>query len=685
MGRIAWGILALVTALASAQGADVPFNIDFTVGWGGFYRPQEWTPIDIDIRLVVPEKDKDKVPPYGGAAVVSIPQDSMTTMEIRQGFTVAPGSPVHLSLAAKISYNASNARLILQDLKGHRDFDEDKSLLYSGRSRGSGEVQPNEILIGTVGQQSYGLAQWGSHVAAANNNGHVFVQSKLAKLLPWDWTGYASLDLLVLYNPKWEEMTNQAKAIGEWVSNGGRVLIVLGDHPLPTEGPIADLLPFKPTPGGQVKVVPYSGGKSTSVSAWMLGAKLPPGWKETYFGAARSVWMYGPHGFGKVGVLAFDPNALSDAQPQNQAQFWTSLTGSLLANARQITPREGGGQERDPYEYRYQRENSTEVAHTNSVVDHLYAIPELKPLHIGWVIGLLALLAVLLGPVDYLVLKKLDRLPWTWITSAVIITLFTVGAYFGVQALRAGSMQVRAVTVVDAVADADGKCPEAWSTHFCGIFAPDSDVYRFERMTSGGWWASMTRENNGYYGPDNNIGSRRIYCLQRDGSNVPTDVPINIWSMQCLIGEAREKAMPFAAKVRTEGRRDAGLSVEITNTSTAAIRGGVLRAAGRGNVVIGRVEPGQTATFKTGQPIPGGEGAYDPARFSMTPVGQEATQARGTEKRTQALNELISQGRMVAVEVAFDKAPLPYQVNPSNYQTDHVLIARMLVPIAKAE
>ena len=61
MGRIAWGILALVTALASAQGADVPFNIDFTVGWGGFYRPQEWTPIDIDIRLVVPEKDKDKI------------------------------------------------------------------------------------------------------------------------------------------------------------------------------------------------------------------------------------------------------------------------------------------------------------------------------------------------------------------------------------------------------------------------------------------------------------------------------------------------------------------------------------------------------------------------------------------------------------------------------------------------
>ncbi len=54
---------------------------------------------------------------------------------------------------------------------------------------------------------------------------------------------------------------------------------------------------------------------------------------------------------------------------------------------------------------------------TGRILDYLYAIDEMRPLSIGWVVLLLVLLAVLLGPVDYLVLKRLDRLPLTWVTS----------------------------------------------------------------------------------------------------------------------------------------------------------------------------------------------------------------------------------------------------------------------------
>jgi len=60
----------------------------------------------------------------------------------------------------------------------------------------------------------------------------------------------------------------------------------------------------------------------------------------------------------------------------------------------------------------YHFEQDDANAGMNAVFEYLYVV--LKPLSIWWVIALLVLLAVLLGPVDYLVLKRYDKLPWTW-------------------------------------------------------------------------------------------------------------------------------------------------------------------------------------------------------------------------------------------------------------------------------
>jgi hypothetical protein len=88
----------------------------------------------------------------------------------------------------------------------------------------------------------------------------------------------------------------------------------------------------------------------------------------------------------------------------------------------------------------------------NRVLEHLLRIPQMRPLGVGWVVLVLGALALLLGPVDYLVLKKLDRLPLTWLTSAGCIVVVTIAAYFGVQALRGGALRLRLVTVRDGIA-----------------------------------------------------------------------------------------------------------------------------------------------------------------------------------------------------------------------------------------
>ena len=163
-----------------------------------------------------------------------------------------------------------------------------------------------------------------------------------------------------------------------------------------------------------------------------------------------------------------------------------------------------------------------EAEPTNDVIKYLYDIPEMQPLSIWWIIGLLSALALVLGPLDYLVLKKLDRLPMTWITSTLVIVLFSVGAYYGVERIRGGLMQVRTVTVTDAVQGQPNSC---FSTTLGGIFAPASDSYRLSDLKSNQWFTALSpeevRQNYGSYS-DESKTRHMMSCQQQDGGNLPT-------------------------------------------------------------------------------------------------------------------------------------------------------------------
>ena len=64
------------------------------------------------------------------------------------------------------------------------------------------------------------------------------------------------------------------------------------------------------------------------------------------------------------------------------------------------------------------------------------AVSNLPSLALPPIGGLLVLLfgyIVLIGPINYLVLRRLDRREWAWVTMPVLIVVFTVGAFgFGV-------------------------------------------------------------------------------------------------------------------------------------------------------------------------------------------------------------------------------------------------------------
>ncbi|MDY7010937.1 MAG: hypothetical protein SVV80_09330, partial [Planctomycetota bacterium] len=402
--------LIVILSVASALQAKAPeFNVDFNVGWGGCYRPMEWTPVEVGIAAKLKK-------PFGGTVTISAQQDDLTRMTVSHQFVLTPDLPLRLPLVTRFAFAAGNCTVRISNERGRTQwFYEYKLWDYSSSSRRLTAVGEDELLIGLVGRRVFGLAQLPNNTVcrSRSKNGRVYLKQKLPRLLPWDWTGYRSLDLLVLYDPDWELINDhQAQAIAQWVSNGGKLLVVLGGRHLPAGHPIAKFLPVEL---GKLKQTALdaeivnrwgcSSAEGTSVACRPMKPK--PGsriYNTSVFGTEEVLFSAGFVGFGQVGVLAFDPSVLKVRRQNNTVQFWTSCFGALLGDSSDKTGRrtiafeDGGNSDSNDYDYSFETGLATRGA--NAVMEHLLSIKELRPLSIWWVIGLLTLLAVLIGPVD---------------------------------------------------------------------------------------------------------------------------------------------------------------------------------------------------------------------------------------------------------------------------------------------
>ena len=82
-----WAILLIVSTLSiAASGSEEdPFNVDFRCGWGSYFRPMEWTPLEIELGGTAELTD-----PFAGSVTVSSQQDGLNTLNITNRFVLTP-------------------------------------------------------------------------------------------------------------------------------------------------------------------------------------------------------------------------------------------------------------------------------------------------------------------------------------------------------------------------------------------------------------------------------------------------------------------------------------------------------------------------------------------------------------------------------------------------------------------
>ncbi len=719
-------VLMWYAAGAGFAAKESPLNVDVFFGWDGCYKPMEWMPVEIHISGTLKE-------PFAGRIELSGQQDGLNRLNVAHEFVLTPQMPLYVPLSTKLTYAADSCTVQVTDDRGRVVWSNNFMLWdFSQNSRGLMAVNQQDLLIGLVGRGKFGLVMLPEKTATmyGGRTGEVYLKDKLPRAMPWDWTGYVCLDALILYDLQWDSIrAEQWKALTEWVSNGGRLMVILGANPMPVDCPLLTMLPLDIAQQQQMNVDAAMDqvGTGAIIPAWPI--TLRPDavlWNRETTSSGQGIFASGWTGFGKAAVLGFDPDLLPEAFKKEPERLWIRWLKTILEQPMEEAldnagnkmvenedsllmgvPPEGLPQagmlsrklvcksdlptedkaSQNQYHYPYNYRVNPGLSAANRVMEFLYDIPQMRPLSVWWAVLLLVLLAVLLGPVDYLVLKKLDKLPWTWVTCAAWIVIFSAGSYWGVQALRAGDMQVRAVSVSDGFSGGAG-----WNTGYCGLFSPGSESYVPTQLKPRQWWSAVAPAQDYMYSYSRQKALRTLYCNQYDGGNLPYSIPVHIWTMQCLLVEEPIAALPMEATVTQNGET---VRVEIQNRGSQAIlRGVVLFRDGR-QFVFDRVEAGASREFSGLMTTAASWLSWGSSTRALNPYYYDSSEpqqpdylaavcwSQGARQRSEAMAAYLRTGTMAVVCAEYDQPPIPLGLKDRTFGQNHLQYVRQVTRITQ--
>ena len=674
-------VIACIAGIVSAAVAKPkyqPVNVDVAGGWDGLFRPECWTPIEITI---YPQTKTA----FHALLSLECQQDEMTDAKIFRPIDITPGVPLRVPLGVKLAYGAAEYRLKIIDDRGHMCWSSELHIFPPGLQAGyEGRLcalEGDELLIGFAGRMAAGIKRLGERTRTEKNK-PVHIAYKPIDRLPIEWTGYCGLDVLVLNDPDFNRLDERTSgAIIQWVRRGGRLLIVLGGRALPADHPIGRLLPFAVQTPRQVTLTAKmlrrwkcDPAKETQISSWLNAPPThgPLWWCDDPAG----VFACGMKGFGYVGVLGFSPGIIARQDGANVAGVWAHYLNRLAPPDRRLDVVSPDNHlpvsNPEPHhDWRYRPSDR----YVNQILNRLLSIPQLEPLGVWPVAIVLGVLAVWVGPLEYLVLKRLRRRHWTWVTAPIWIVAATAAAYYGVEALRGGRMQVRAVSVADYVAGEPAGC----RTTYAGIFAPRSDAYRLTGLRSDQWWSAIspTDETNLWRYRSQQVATRQLDYVQHAGGNLPGKVPIKIWSMQCLLVESPQADAPLTARATRAGDK---LEIRIRNVSAAPIRCGFVygRDCRGDGGKFGRIGPGEEVCVTIPTAAKGAWQSAPPETVAMTCGWGTPAMTGPCSMRTKAMENYINRGAVVVL-ASCDDAPLDFGVVDRRYDTDHTQLIRLVV------
>ena len=429
------------------------------------YKVGQWAPVYIDVLagtddlppgvITIEAVDNEGVPTR---YTVPSPMIKRKTRQTLLGFTKPGNAHAEIKIVyempewRKIETTAYNAGAL--DLNSH---------LYLTLGKRLPELQDAIIAMaknkGNVNQiELEGYPRYGAYEVDYNR-------------LPDQWFGYQAIDLMIfptadrglLERLVAERDSSKLKAIAQWVRRGGRLVISVHWNNADT---IADMLEKPAAWQPPVPVVPPRDQRNVKDNA----VKSPLNEVMTFAGAfknfpadpARPVLLAQlgkddaqwevlartkegqpvitrmPYGMGSIVFVAFNLDEGAFTQWEGRVEFLQQLInrfGPRVHTGLDAWQMRGGGRD--------DQDLSTQLHREQDKFD-------VTVVSFGWVALFILLYIVVVGPLDYILLKKVfKRLEWTWVTFPSVVILVSAVAYFTAYAIKGNDLKINKVDIID--------------------------------------------------------------------------------------------------------------------------------------------------------------------------------------------------------------------------------------------
>lgn len=423
------------------------------------------------------------------------------------------------------------------------------------------------------------------------------------RLLPTRWFAYDPVDLLILSTGNRDfllgllnDQQNRKEALAEWVRRGGRVIIAAGRN----QDVVAKLDEFLPLPAAVVGIKQLP--QLRSVERW-AGPQLRPLWhsppqnnptgprppvevaklerrpgrgvEELVLEQDGSpVIVQGSYGLGRVTLVGFDLDQAPFLGWRGQEDFWDKL---LLRTAPPVNRQLAAAPQRGLFE-----NDANDLASQLQI--NLEEFEDVPVISFGWVALFILIYIVVVGPLDYLFLKKVvKRLELTWVTFPVIVVTISVAAYFTAYWLKGNDQRINKVDLLDIDLHGRQVYGHSWFT----LFSPRIQNYTVGLEPADPGWAPPAGDKKSspillsWMGrPDSSWGGtgrahsqslfRRAYDYAPDATGLRS-VPLQVWSTKTFTATWQTEFDPARPLIRADIRHPKDRPTALSGTITSGL------------------------------------------------------------------------------------------------------------------
>lgn len=274
--------------------------------------------------------------------------------------------------------------------------------------------------------------------------------------LPARVEAWSAIDRLV-----WQDVDtggldeSQKAAMQSWLAAGGRLVVLggsTGDTTLTGLG--EDLLPYQPN--GSVDVPPDDLSNMLGrlpAGAGPVPALTGPLARGTVLGRTGDAVIAAEAtiGQGRVALIGFDPGI-----------DWLARTPASVALWRRLLPTGSGAVV-----------NPLSLPDDSGIVSALNNLPAVELPQVEQLFLLLLAYTILIGPINYLVLRRLDRREWAWLTIPLLVAVFGVASFALGRVLKGSDVIVNQIAIVRAGPGTDAGLGQV----YVGVFSPSRQPF----------------------------------------------------------------------------------------------------------------------------------------------------------------------------------------------------------------